>query len=108
MTKRLNKTQRALLLNIISDINSEEAMSIGDLLDKHTFSPGAKDLFLLDHPIWSAGENMPGYLPESPYCLFLTRRAARGYCRSLEREAGRGAGGYVTDWMPTTLREVLS
>ncbi len=50
---------------------------------------------------------MPGYLPESPYCLFLTDRAARGYCRELEREVGHRDGGYVSDYMPTTLRDVL-
>lgn len=102
MPKRLNRNQRLLLLEMIDDVNSEDITSLADLCEKH----GVSDkLFLLDWTIYSAGENMPGYLPESPYCLFLTDRAARGYCRELEREPG--GRDYVSDYMPTTLREYL-
>jgi hypothetical protein len=105
MPKRLNKTQRNALLDLISATNDQtlhtmRAMQIW-LTDEELPE------WFLDWPIWSAGENMPGYMPDSPYGLFLTERAARGYCRELER-TGAKAAGYVTDRMPTTLREILS
>ena len=106
MPKRLNKRYRALMLDIISDINSETTRDLGEvyaLLDEH----GAPT-WLLDWPIWTAGENMPGYMPESPYCLFLTERAAIGYCRELEHEDGHRDGGYVSDYMQTSISEILS
>jgi hypothetical protein len=94
MTKRLNKAQRAELIELLSEINSGNLIGLSSV----------PELFR-DWPIWSAGENMPGYMPDSPYCLFHTERAARGHCRALEREPGGSA--YVSDMMPCTLREVL-
>lgn len=101
MPKRLSKSQRALMLGIIGDINSEDIRSIADL-------PEDMPQWFLDWPLWSAGENMPGYMPDSPFCLFLTERAAIGYCRELEHEEGHRDGGYVSDYMPVTIREILS
>ena len=97
--KRLTKAQRRDLLNVIQDINAEDIRCIADL-------PDDMPEWFIDWPLWSAGENMPGYLPDSPYCLFLTERSARGYCRELERQ--EGGEGYVSDYMPTSLREILS
>ena len=99
MTKRLTKTQRRLMLEIIYDINDETITNRNNL-------PEDMPAWFLDWPLWTAGENMPGYLQDSPYCLFLTERAARGYCRELERQGSNG--NYVSDMFPTTLREVLA
>lgn len=99
MPKRLTKSQRREMLDIISEVNGEQIRSIADL-------PDDMPEWFLDWPLWSAGENMPGYLPDSPYSLFLTERSARGYCRELEREAG--GRDYVSDMMPVSLREVLA
>jgi hypothetical protein len=102
--KRLNKRQRAALLDLISDVNSEDCHTIADAIER---LDNPKLTFLLDWPIYSAGENVPGYLPDSPYTLFHTERAARGYCRELESESGHTDGGYVCDIIPTTLRDQL-
>lgn len=96
MPKRLNKSQRAAMLNIIDDYNRDELQNFDEYDVPEWF---------LDWPLWSAGENMPGYMPQTPYCLFLTERAARGHCYALEREAG--GQNYVSDYMPVTLRELL-
>lgn len=101
MPKCPSKSQRAQMLDVISGINSGEISSITDL-------PEDMPQWFLDWPLWSAGENMPGYTPDSPYCLFLTERAAIGYCHELEREDGHRNGGYVSDYMPVTIREILS
>lgn len=100
--KRLTKEQRATMLDIISAVDREE---ISTLLGAAEYAGDAWRPWFADWPIWSAGENLPGYMPDSPYCLFLTNRAARGYCRELERQ--EGGGDYVSDYMPVTLREVL-
>lgn len=97
MTKgkcRLNKIERQLMLHLLDMSNSGEDLCNG----KHTIPN-----WCWDWPIWSAGKNMPGYLPETPYMLFLTERAAKGHCRELEREPG--GRDYVSDYMATTLRE---
>lgn len=99
MPKRLNKKQRAEMLELISAVNSEQVSKCEE----------ARELnypeWFLDWPLYSAGENMPGYMPDSPYCLFLTDRSARGYCRELE--SSWEDDSYVTDIIPTTLREIL-
>ena len=98
MPKHLTKSQRLDMLAIIGAYNQENPNEVRSLL---TDAPP----WFRHWPLWSAGENMPGYLPDSPYCLFLTERAARGYCRELERSAnGRD---YVSDYMPVTLHELL-
>lgn len=109
MAKRLTKAQRQLLLAAIDAINSDIGISTTCALRNYVCNSPAESVWFdnvgLDWPIWSAGENMPGYMPDSPYCLFLTERAARGHCRALEREPGGSA--YVSDYMPVTLREML-
>lgn len=104
--KRLTKQNRLAMLDVIDRVNSAEITSLSDLSDHLT----ENDLpeWFAEWTLWSAGENMPGYLPESPYCLFLTERAAIGYCRELEREEGHSDGGYVSDYMPISLRDILS
>jgi hypothetical protein len=107
--KRLSKTQRADMLEIIQAVNAGSIATYGgawDILDINDDDVPEWE-WVLDWPLWSAGENMPGYLPDSPYCLFLTERAAIGYCRELEHEEGHKSGGYVTNYMPVTLREIL-
>jgi hypothetical protein len=98
MPKRLSKVQRFAILNIINGVNDESIRSQTDL-------PENMPAWFLDWPLRSAGENMPGYMPDSPCCLFLTERSARGYCRELERQPG--GRDYVSDFMPTSLREIL-
>ena len=102
--KRLNKAQRAGLLELIERINGERITSRDGAAE--FLETEGLPAWLLDWSIWSAGENMPGYLPDTPYTLFATERAARGYCRELEREGARAAG-YETDYLPVTIREVL-
>src|SRR5262249_39309507 len=104
MPKRLNKGQRAGLLSLIEAVNSETITSKASAFE--FIENAGLPAWLIDWPIWSAGENMPGYLPDTPYTLFATERAARGYCRELEREGARAAG-YETDYLPVTIREVL-
>lgn len=100
MPKRLTPARRLQMLKIIDAINSEDFAKAQKLADE------APEWFM-DWPLWSAGENMPGYMPDSPFCLMLTERAAIGYCRELEREDGHREGGYTTDIIPTTLRDQL-
>lgn len=97
--KRLTAARRLQLREIISAYNSENFRRAEELLDE------APDWFR-DWPLWSAGENMPGYMPDSAYTLCMTERAARSVCRDLERDGAFGAG-YVTDIIPTSLREVM-
>lgn len=99
MPKRLNKTQRQMMLEIIEFYNNNMVSTKADM-------PDDMPTWFLNWPLYSAGENMPGYMPDSPYSLFLTRRAAIGYCRSLESEDSGSA--YVTDLIPTSLAELLS
>jgi hypothetical protein len=93
--KTMTKEQRALMLDIIGIINRQEKMDVEGM-----------PAWFLDWPLWTAGENMPGCMPDSPYCLFFTERAARGYCRELRRESG--GSEYVQDWNATTLRDWLA
>jgi hypothetical protein len=95
----MNKAQRATMLQIIADINDESIRSQADL-------PEDMPAWFLDWPLFSAGENMAGCMPDSPYVLFYTERAARGYCRELE--STQGGTDYVSDIIPTCLRETLS
>ena len=92
---RLRPQQRAALLDVLQQVNAGEFHAIVDIPE-----------WMLDWPLWSAGENLPGCLPENPYRVFHTERATRGYCRFLERECG--GGPYVTDYQPITLREILA
>lgn len=101
--RRLNKAQRAELRHIVDCVND------GTIQDRRAFDimvlDGEAPEWFLDWPLWSAGENMPGYMPDSPYSLFMTERAARGYCRELERQPG--GRDYVSDFMQTSLREIF-
>ena len=101
--KRLSKQQRLDLLELIDAVNGDDLTSRKELVAY--MSDNELPEWMAFWAIYSAGENMPGYMPDSPYCLFLTDRAARGYCRELEPEPG---GGYVSDYMPATLYDVLS
>lgn len=101
MPKRPNKAHRAAMLDIIQSINDETLTSMSDL--KKRLADDGLPSWYIDWPLWSAGENMPFYMPDSPYCLVLTESAARGYCRELDRDSL-----YVTDYMPTSLREILN
>jgi hypothetical protein len=99
----MNKAQIKETVREIVQAYNEGNASYMELLDE---VEGKDRDAILDYPLWSAGENMPGYMPEAPYCLFMTERAARGYCRQLAREAG--GGEYVQDMMQVTLRDGLS
>jgi hypothetical protein len=96
MPMHLTTADRRRVLDVIEAFNGDAYNQAKEL---------AEDLpdRLLDHTIYSAGENMPGYMPDSPYLLFFSERAARGHCRALES----GGRDYVSDYMPITLREML-
>ena len=104
MPKRLTKSQHAAMLDLIAEVNRNDITTRTELMVG--LAENELPEWFADWPLWSAGENTPGYMPDSPYRLFLTERAARGYCRELEREGG--GRDYVSDYMPTTLREVLA
>lgn len=103
MPKRLSKVQRKRMLDLIERVNDGQITSRRELLDY--IAECGWEQWLASWTVYSAGENMPGYMPDSPYSLFLTERAARGYCYYSDREPGGQA--YVSDYMPVTLLEVL-
>jgi hypothetical protein len=98
----MNKAQVKAKVREIVQAYNEQSVAYRELLDE---VEGKDRDAILDYPLWSAGENMPGYMPETPYSLFMTERAARGYCRQLAREAG--GSEYVQDMMQVTLRDGL-
>jgi len=108
MPKTLTTKQRAALQQLIEEVNHKFVRNLSEAEMWLEANIGNGSGWLLDWPVFSAGENMPGYMPESPYSLFLTERAARGYCRELTGGVGKERDGYVSDYMTVSIREVLS